>query len=50
MVIDGGVVVEIQVPHDPGSPVCFGPLLMKQDFLLGGDDRVDQRGEGVSQE
>lgn len=46
-VTDRGVAVEIQVPHDPGSPVCFGPLLMKQDFLLGDGDRVGPRGGGV---
>lgn len=50
LLTDGGVAVEIQVPHDPGSPVCFGPLLMKQDFLRGGDDRVGQCVWGVSQE
>lgn len=33
LLTDGGVAIEIQVPHDPGSRVCFGPLLMKQDFL-----------------
>lgn len=38
---------EIQAPSEPGSPVCLGSLLMKQDFVLGGGDRVGVAGEVV---
>lgn len=39
--------VFLQVLHELGSPVCFGPLLMKQDLLLGGGDRVGAAGDVV---